>query len=122
MNRMHGGALFGRFPKEIYVAFAIDRSVQARQTLKWHHGPPGPDLGQCGKICQRYAVQSLPANMGDIVMAWIARLLLLLAAPIAALFVARDAVNFPVVQMAIGILIFVGIVAVLATWPRRNTH
>ncbi|MBN9598604.1 MAG: hypothetical protein J0G28_02875 [Afipia sp.] len=53
-------------------------------------------------------------------MSLLIRLLLALAAPITALFVARDALNFDVVQTFVA----VGLVAVLciiaAFWPRRS--
>ena len=53
-------------------------------------------------------------------MGLIARLLLLLAAPIAALFVARDALNFNVVQMIVAVGLFTACVAAVAFWPRRT--
>ena len=52
-------------------------------------------------------------------MAWIVRILFVLAAPIAAWFVARDATNFDVVQMTVAIVLFVGFVGALAFWPAR---
>jgi hypothetical protein len=53
-------------------------------------------------------------------MSLIARILLLLAAPIAALFVARDALNFGVVQMIVATILFTAAVAAAAFWPRRR--
>ncbi|MEH2481281.1 hypothetical protein V1282_004638 [Nitrobacteraceae bacterium AZCC 2146] len=53
-------------------------------------------------------------------MSLIARILLLLAAPIAALFVARDALNFGVVQMVVATILFTAMVAAAAFWPRRR--
>ncbi len=53
-------------------------------------------------------------------MSLLIRLLLALAAPITALFVARDALNFDVVQtfVAVGLVAVLCIVA--AFWPWRN--
>lgn len=55
-------------------------------------------------------------------MGLIARLLLLLAAPIAALFVARDALNFSIVQMIVAVGLFTAFVAMLAFWPKRQKN
>jgi hypothetical protein len=52
-------------------------------------------------------------------VAWIVRILLLVATPIAAWFVARDATNFSIVQMLVSILLLVGFVGALAFWPAR---
>jgi hypothetical protein len=53
-------------------------------------------------------------------MAWILRLILSLAAPITAWFVARDALNFSFVQTMISVILLAAFVAVLAFWPRRQ--
>jgi competence protein ComGC len=53
-------------------------------------------------------------------LAWIIRCLLFIAAPIAALFVARDAVNFGIVEMLVAILLIVGLVLVAAVWSLRR--
>jgi hypothetical protein len=53
-------------------------------------------------------------------MSLIARLLLLLAAPITALFVARDALNFSVVQMIVATILLAALVAAAAFWPWRR--
>jgi hypothetical protein len=58
----------------------------------------------------------------QIIMSLIARILLLLAAPIAALFVARDALNFGVVQMIVATILFTSMVAAAAFWPRRRSR
>lgn len=50
----------------------------------------------------------------------IVRLFLLLAAPITALFVSRDALKFDILQVIIAVILFTGLVAVLAFWPRRS--
>jgi len=66
----------------------------------------------------------LPAGYHDgtseMTMSLIARLLLLLAAPIAALFVARDALKFDIVQMVVAVGLFTVFVAAIAFWPRRR--
>jgi hypothetical protein len=51
----------------------------------------------------------------------IVRLFLLVAAPIAALFVPRDALNFSVIQVLVAIALLVGLVAALAFWPRHGS-
>lgn len=53
-------------------------------------------------------------------LAWIVRCLLLLAAPIAALFVSRDALNFGVFEMLVAIVLMVGVVLAAATWSLRR--
>lgn len=53
-------------------------------------------------------------------LAWIIRCLLLLAAPIAALFVSRDALNFGVFEMLVAIVLMVGIVLAAAAWSLRR--
>lgn len=55
-------------------------------------------------------------------MGLIARLLLLLAAPIAALFVARDALKFDIVQMVVAVGLFTAFVAAVAFWPQRRRN
>ena len=49
-------------------------------------------------------------------MAWIFRIFFFIAAPIAALLVARDAPNFVVVQGFVAILLMTGAVLVAALW------
>ncbi len=51
----------------------------------------------------------------------IVRLFLVLAAPITALFVSRDALNFGVIQVIVAVALFVALVAALAFWPRRES-
>lgn len=50
----------------------------------------------------------------------IVRLFLVLAAPITALFVSRDELNFGVIQVMVAVTLFVLLVAALAFWPRRE--
>ncbi len=54
-------------------------------------------------------------------LAWIIRCLLLLAAPIAALFVSRDALNFGIFEMLIAIMLMVGVVMAAAGWTLWRT-
>jgi hypothetical protein len=53
-------------------------------------------------------------------MAWIARILLYIAAPITALFIARDALNFGVFQMMVTTVLIAALVCVAAFWPGRG--
>lgn len=55
-------------------------------------------------------------------LAWIIRCLLLLAAPIAALFVSRDALNFGVIEMLVAIMLMVGAVLAAAAWSLWRTR
>ncbi len=50
-------------------------------------------------------------------MGWVVRALLIAGDLIASWFVARDAVNFPVISLVAGLLLFVCLVALLAFWP-----
>jgi hypothetical protein len=51
-------------------------------------------------------------------MAWIVRILFILAAPIAALLVSRDALNFGIVQTMVAMILVTGFVALAAAWSR----
>lgn len=53
-------------------------------------------------------------------MVWIVRILLYIAAPITALFVARDALNFGVFQMMVTTVLIVALVGLAAFWPHRR--
>jgi hypothetical protein len=53
-------------------------------------------------------------------LAWIIRCLLLLAAPIAALFVSRDALNFGVFEMLVAVILIVGFALAAAAWSLRG--
>lgn len=53
-------------------------------------------------------------------MVWIVRILLYIAAPITALFVARDALNFGVFQMMVTTVLIVALVGFAAFWPYRR--
>lgn len=53
-------------------------------------------------------------------MALILRIFAFIAAPIAGLFVARDSLNFDIIQTMITILLIVACLVVVAIWPRRN--
>lgn len=52
-------------------------------------------------------------------MSLLVRLLLLLAAPITALFVSRDALNFDIIQTFVATGLAALIVFILAFWPYR---
>lgn len=54
-------------------------------------------------------------------MAWIVRLLLFMAAPIAALFVSRDALNFGVIETLVAIMLIALFVLAAAIWVSRRT-
>lgn len=53
-------------------------------------------------------------------LAWIVRCLLFLAAPITALFVARDALNFGIMQTLVAIILIVGLMLAAAAWSLRR--
>jgi hypothetical protein len=55
-------------------------------------------------------------------LAWIVRCLLLLAAPVAALFVSRDALNFGIIEMLVAVILMVGVVMVIAAWTLWRTR
>lgn len=50
-------------------------------------------------------------------MSLLVRLLLFLAAPITALFVARDTLNFDIIQTMVATVIATLIIAIFAFWP-----
>ena len=50
-------------------------------------------------------------------MPLILRILMFVAAPIAGLFVARDTLNFTILQTSIVRLLIVGVLIVVAVWP-----
>ncbi|MBB5055285.1 hypothetical protein HNQ36_005296 [Afipia massiliensis] len=54
------------------------------------------------------------------IMAWIVRILLYIAAPITVLFVARDALNFEVLQMMVATVLVAALVGIAAFWPGRR--
>ena len=53
-------------------------------------------------------------------MSLIARILLFIAGPIAALIVARDAVNFSVMQTFVAAILMAVFVGLIAFWPKRR--
>lgn len=55
-------------------------------------------------------------------MALIWRLIMMAAAPIAALFVARDALNFGVMQTFVAIILIVTTALLAALWTRRSEN
>jgi hypothetical protein len=50
-------------------------------------------------------------------LGWAVRLLFVLAGAITSIFVARDALNFSIIQMVVAVLLFTGLVIVLVFWP-----
>ena len=52
-------------------------------------------------------------------MSWIARAILIVAALLTGLFLAKDAENFPVVQIVVGLALIALVVGGLALWRRR---
>jgi uncharacterized membrane protein YphA (DoxX/SURF4 family) len=55
-------------------------------------------------------------------LSWVVRLLLIVASFIASWFVAKDAPQFGVMQMAVALILMVLVVAVVAFWPERWSH
>ena len=55
--------------------------------------------------------------MGDPVVSWIARALLIVAGFATSWFVAKDAPNFGFIQMTVALMLFGFVVLVLAFWP-----
>jgi hypothetical protein len=53
-------------------------------------------------------------------LGWIVRILFILAAPIAALLVSRDALNFGLVQTLVAIVLIVTFVGLAAAWTARE--
>jgi hypothetical protein len=53
-------------------------------------------------------------------LGWIVRILFILAAPIAALLVSRDALNFGLIQTFVAVLLVVGLVGLAAVWSARK--
>lgn len=48
---------------------------------------------------------------------WISRILFVIAGFITSCFVARDALNFDVIQMVVTVILFTTIIAIIAFWP-----
>jgi hypothetical protein len=55
-------------------------------------------------------------------LGWVARGLLIVAGFVVSWFVAKDAPQFGVMQMAVALILFIFIAAVLAFWPERWSH
>jgi hypothetical protein len=60
--------------------------------------------------------------MEEIVIGWVARGLLIVAGFVASWFVAKDAPQFGLMQVAVALILFVFVLWVLAFWPARWTH
>ena len=54
-------------------------------------------------------------------ISWIVRFLMIAAGVVTSWFVAKDAVNFGVIQLMVALMLLTLIVAVLAFWPSRWT-
>lgn len=54
-------------------------------------------------------------------ISWVVRLLLIAASVVTSWFVAKDAVNFGIIQMMVALLLLTLVVAILAFWPSRWT-
>ena len=53
-------------------------------------------------------------------LSWIVRILFILVAPLAALLVSRDALNFGLVQTMVAVILIVAVVAMAAAWTARG--
>jgi hypothetical protein len=53
-------------------------------------------------------------------MAWILRIVLIIAAPLAALFVSRDALNFGIVETLVAVILIAGAAVLVAVWTLRR--
>jgi hypothetical protein len=53
-------------------------------------------------------------------MAWILRVVLIIAAPLTALFVSRDALNFGVVETLVAVMLIAGLSVLAALWTLRR--
>jgi hypothetical protein len=53
-------------------------------------------------------------------MAWLLRLLSVVAAAITSLFVARDALNFGIIQTLLMMTLIIGAVAIALVWKSRS--
>ena len=55
-------------------------------------------------------------------LSWLVRLILIVSGILAEFFVARDAINFSIIQGVMALLLFGLIVFALAFWPARWSH
>lgn len=62
-------------------------------------------------ICSLASKRAMEAQMGVII-----RLLLFVAAPVAALFVARDSLNFQIAQVFFAMMIFIAVGVIATFW------
>ena len=63
--------------------------------------------------------ETLMSGLEVTIMDFIVRFFLLLAAPITALFVSQEEINFSVIQVLVTVGLFIALVAALAFWPRK---
>jgi hypothetical protein len=59
---------------------------------------------------------------GEIMISWAIRGLLIVSGFLASWFVAKDAPQFGIMQMAVTLILIVFIVAIVAFWPERWSH
>ncbi len=50
-------------------------------------------------------------------LGWIIRLLLVIAGAMTSWFVAKDALNFAIVQMVVAVVLFTSVIALFVFWP-----
>ena len=55
-------------------------------------------------------------------LGWIVRIFFILAAPIAALLVSRDALNFGLIQTLVAMILMVALVGLAAAWSVRRSR
>jgi hypothetical protein len=55
-------------------------------------------------------------------LGWIVRIFFILAAPIAALLVSRDALNFGLIQTLVAMILMVALVGLAAAWTARRSR
>ena len=55
-------------------------------------------------------------------LGWIIRILFVAAAPIAALLVARDSLNFGIIQVFIAIILIVACLGLITAWTLRRAR
>ena len=52
---------------------------------------------------------------------WVVRVLLIIAGLITSFFVARDALNFEIIQMVVALMLFTLFIVIITFWPRLKT-
>ncbi len=54
-------------------------------------------------------------------LGWIIRIFFVVTGFIASFFVARDALNFDIVQMVVGVILFTSFIMIVAFWPMLSS-